>query len=73
MEHLAIIDNILEEDDKTLAAELHALLLEAGVRVSILKYNSINLAETKDACMHSKTLDIICDKTYVTYIVTECT
>ena len=37
MEHLVIINNTLEEDDKTLAAELHAFLVEAGVRVSILK------------------------------------
>ena len=41
MEHLTIIDNTLEEDDKISAAELYALLLEAGVRLSILKYNPI--------------------------------
>ena len=30
MEHLAIIDNTLEEDDETSAVELHNLLLEVG-------------------------------------------
>ena len=69
MEHLAIIDNTLEEDDETSAAELHALLLETGVKVSILKYNPIYSAESIDAYMRSKMLDIVCDKTY---IVTEC-
>ena len=65
MKRFAIIDNTLEENDKILAAELHALLLEAGVSVSILKYNPIYSAEIIDACMHNKMLDIICDKTYM--------
>ena len=65
MEHLTIIDNTLEEGDEISAAELHALLLEAGVSVPILKYNPIYSAETIDACMCNKMLHIICDKTYV--------
>ena len=40
MEYLTVIDNTLEEDDETSAAELHALLLEAGVRVSISTIHS---------------------------------
>ena len=55
----------LEEDDKTSAVEMHALLFEAAVSVSILNYNPIYSAGTIDACMHNKMLHIICDKTYV--------
>ena len=35
LEHLKIIDSALEQDDETSAVELHGLLHEAGIRVSI--------------------------------------
>ena len=35
LEHLKIFDSSLEQDDKTLVAELRGLLHEAGVRVSV--------------------------------------
>ena len=65
MEHIEVIDNTLEEDYEISATELHALLLEAGVSVSILKYDPIYSAETIDTCTHNKMLHIVCDITYV--------
>ena len=41
LEHLAVIENALEEEDETSAAELCARLLEAGVSEGVRVSNTI--------------------------------
>ena len=51
MEHFVIIDNTLEEDNETLAAELHSLLLEG--RVSVQYYLSAIQSTRQKPKMHA--------------------